>query len=171
MASLRGASGAFTLIELIVVMALVSLLMVFAAPRLHQFSSQDQSRKASFEIIAAVKQLKQLAVQNRRRYTLHVDAADNRLWITHDLMSEDEREAAKDKNAVEMPGNINILDVEYPGALQYESADYHVNFYPAGYSDPAIIHIESDHGRRQSLVIQPFLPKTAFHDRYLGYEN
>jgi prepilin-type N-terminal cleavage/methylation domain-containing protein len=167
----EGAENGFTLIELIVVMVLISLLMVFAAPRLQNVSLHDPLRLASSRMISTIRQLKQRAVEQQLRYTLHVNAADDRLWITHAGMSEEEQIAARDMMPVELPGSIDILDVVYPEDPPYEADDYRIFFYAAGYSDPAIIHIAADGEKQRSFVIEPFLSQIALHERYVRYED
>jgi prepilin-type N-terminal cleavage/methylation domain-containing protein len=161
----------FTLIELIVVMVLISLLMVFAAPRLQIVSPHDPLRLASSRIISTIRQLKQRAVEHQLRYTLHVDAEDDRLWITHAGMSEEEQAVVRDTASIELPEVIQILDVVYPENQPYESDDYRIFFYAAGYSDPAIIHIAVGEEKYRSFVIEPFLFHIALHERYVRYED
>ncbi len=161
----------FTLIELIVVMVLISLLMVFAAPRLHKFSFQDTSRKASMRILATVRQLKERAVTDQQHYILHVDASGDRAWITSEAMTDDEQISVESENPVALPDDTDIQEVLYPEHTSYESDDYQVHFYPAGYSDPAIIHLAWDEDTRQSFVIEPFLSRVVIHDQYIGYDD
>ena len=79
--------GGYTLIELVVVMALISTMFFFAMPRFQDNLLTDQVRKASRWIITQTRHLKQQSVREKKDYILHVDTeAVNfgfqlRIWI------------------------------------------------------------------------------------------
>ena len=69
----------FTLVELIVVMALISTLFAFSIPRFHDALLINKTKKTSRWIIGTVKALKENALQEHRHYTLHVGLDSNTL--------------------------------------------------------------------------------------------
>ena len=44
-----------------------------------------------------------------------------------------------------------------------------INFYPKGYSDRAVIHVEDGHDNRYSYLIEPFLPHVKIKDEYIEF--
>lgn len=169
MRSSAGHQSGFSLIELIIVMSLISLFFFFALPRFQDSILTDHKNKVSRWIIIKCRLLKEQAVKERKTYTLRVSMDDNRFWIFHETMSEEELDEAE-KNGYALPEEIRLLDVEYPvtGSLSAGQAD--INFYPKGYSDKALIHLEDDE-IRFSFEIEPFLNQVGLHDEYVSYEE
>ncbi len=159
---------AFTLIELIVVISLVATMLFFAVPRLDRSLFTDESKKVSRWILLNVSQLKNKAVQSQKRFILNVDMENNRLWISEETMAEEMLSSAENE-AFRLPSSFRLLDVEYPDGRRVSSGTAVINFYPKGYSDRAILHMEDDQSERRSYFIEPFLSQVKIRDTYANY--
>lgn len=159
----------FTLIELIVVIALVGIVMFTAFPRF-QRAVADPARTASRWILWKIPQLKQQAVNENRRVTLHVDFDDNKLLITDEVMTPEEIETAM-KNGHEFPDGFELADVEFPGARIVSTGTAQIHFYKKGYSDRAILHARTDTGTSLSFFIEPFPSHVKFVESHAGYDD
>ena len=160
----------FTLIELIVVITLISLMLFFAIPRFQVDVLSDNTNKASRWIMLKVHSLKEKAVREQKLYVLHISLDSNRLWVTSEIMSQEEFQAAE-ANGYELSDNINLLDVEYPDEEKISVGRADIYFYKKGYSDKAIIHISNDDNERRSFLIEPFLSHVRLYDKYIGFED
>jgi prepilin-type N-terminal cleavage/methylation domain-containing protein len=160
----------FTLIELIVVITLISLMLFFAIPRFQVDVLSDNTNKASRWIMLKVHSLKEKAVREQKLYVLHISLDSNRLWITSEIMSQEELQAAE-ANGYELSDDINLLDVEYPDEEKISVGRADIYFYKKGYSDKAIIHISNDDNERRSFLIEPFLSHVRLYDKYIGFED
>lgn len=147
--------GGFTLIELIVVMALLSIFIFLTIPQFDDSLLTDNTRKTSRWIIIKVPALKEKAVTERKHYTLHVDIDGNRFWVSNETMSEEELIQAE-KTGYTLINGINILDVEFPGNETVGTGQAMIHFYKQGYSDMAMIRME-DNEKQFSFKIEPFL--------------
>lgn len=155
----------FTLIELIVVILLISILMVFAAPRLDVSFFTDHERKLSAWILLTVKTLKENAVKTQTINTLHIDLDANRMWTSAgEVTDETPRE-----NEYVLPSGYRLLDVEFPDMDKITRGAAAVQFYKKGYSDKALIHIEDDDDTRSSFLIEPFLPHVKISETYIEF--
>jgi prepilin-type N-terminal cleavage/methylation domain-containing protein len=163
-------NNGFTLIELIVVISLISLTLFFAIPRFKDSVLSDSTKKVSRWIIAKVHTSKERAVRDQKLYILHINLDSNRLWITNELMSEQEIQDAAQK-AYELPGDIQVLDVEYPDEEIISEGRADIHFYKRGYSDKAMIHVENNDNEQLSFLIEPFLSKVKVYEKYEGFEN
>ena len=132
---------AFTLIELIVVISLISIMLVFSIPRFHAAVLSDPDRQASRWITETVQNLKQESVRHNRRYVMHIDISTNRGWVTHDRMSEEEVNAAQSEG-FGFPEGAGLVDVEFPKKGKVSTGETEISFYKNGYSDKALIHVE-----------------------------
>lgn len=159
-----GESG-FTLIELIVVILLISILMVFAAPRLDVSLFSDNERKLSAWILLTVKTLKENAFKTQTINTLHVDLDANRMWTsTGEVTDETPRE-----NEYVLPEGYHLMDVVFPEQDKITRGAASIRFYAKGYSDKALIHVEDDDDNRFSFLIEPFLPHVKISETYIEF--
>ena len=160
----------FTLIELIVVITLISLMLFFAIPRFQVDVLSDNTNKVSRWIMVKVHSLKEKAVREQKLYVLHISLDSNRLWVTSEIMSQEELQAAE-ANGYELSNDINLLDVEYPDEEKISVGRADIYFYKKGYSDKAIIHISNDDNERRSFLIEPFLSRVRLYNKYIGFED
>lgn len=163
-------NNGFTLIELIVVISLISLMLFFAIPRFKDSVLSDNTKKVSRWIMAKVLTLKERAVRDQKLYILHVNLDSNRLWMTNELMSEQELQDAA-QNAYELPEDVQVLDVEYPYEEIISEGRADIYFYKRGYSDRAMIHVENNDNEQLSFLIEPFLSRVKVYEKYEGFEN
>ena len=159
----------FTLIELIVVMALLGIMLMFSIPRFHEALFLDDTKKSSRWFIAKVQSLKESAIRNQKQYFLHIDLDLNRIWETDESMSPESLENAA-LDAAALPGNIKILDVEFPSIGKITSGRANITFYKTGYSDKALIHMQ-DGDEQFSFLIEPFLTKVTLFEKYATFED
>ena len=160
----------FTLIELIVVISLISLMLFFAIPRFQVDVLSDNTNKVSRWIMLKVHALKEKAVHEQKLYVLHLSLDSNQLWVTSDIMSEEELQTAA-LNGYELPENIKLLDVEYPDEEKISVGRADIYFYKKGYSDKAIIHITNNDNELLSLVVEPFLSRVRLYSKYIEFED
>lgn len=155
----------FTLIELIVVILLISIVMVFAAPRLDVSFFSDQERKLSAWILLTVKSLKENAVKTQTLNTLHIDLDANRMWTS---MGEVTDETPRENEYV-LPAGYRLMDVQFPEMDKITREIAVIRFYKKGYSDKALIHIEDNDDIQSSYLIEPFLPHVKISDTYIEF--
>jgi len=167
--NLRQNNG-FTLIELIVVISLISLMFFFAIPRIQVDILSDNTRKVSQWIMLNISSLKEKAVHDQKRYVLHLSLDSNRLWVSNDTMSAEELEDAA-AIGYNLPEDIKLLDVEYPGKEKISVGQADIYFYKKGYSDKAIIHITNNDNKVLSFLIEPFLSRARLYNKYLEFED
>lgn len=164
-----GHSSGFTLIELIVVIALISTMLVFSIPRLQGNPFLDDTKKSARWIIGKVQALRENAIRNQKRYTLHFDLDTGRIWNTDESIEAEAAETAA-LDAYALPENLRIVDIEYPIAGQVSSGRADIIFYKEGYTDKAIIRM-ADGEQNISLLIEPFLATVKVFDKYAGFED
>ena len=162
-------SSGFTLIELMVVIALLGIMIVFSVPRLHDTLFLDDTKKSSRWIIGKVKALKESTIQSQKQYVLHIDLDTDRIWETHEAMSPESIETAA-LDAYTLPGDVKLIDVEFPVGGKIISGQANITFYKTGYSDKALIHIQ-DGNDQLSFLIEPFLTKVKLFDKYATFDD
>ena len=100
----------YTLIELVVVMALISMLFFVAAPRFMPRLLEHRIETAARRLATAAKYLHAQTTLTRREATLHIDVAANEYWVTTPVL-DDELDPA-DEIAGVAEGDMD-LDLEH----------------------------------------------------------
>jgi len=106
----------FTLIEMVVVLALVALLLAVTLPRLAVNPFSDTKRQTTLWIANKIQQLKEQSLRAARNHTLHIDIDTGQLWSTHAGMRADEIDQAR-KAGYTLPEGARIEYVEFSKAL------------------------------------------------------
>ena len=163
-------NNGFTLIELIVVISLISLMLFFAVPRFQVDILSNNTKKVSRWIMLQVPALKEKAVHDQKRYVLHLSLDSNRLWVTSEMMSPEEIQAAE-MDGFELSDDMSLLDVEYPDQKKISVGRADIYFYKKGYSDKAIIHISTMDNEILSFIIEPFLSRVRMYNKYIEFEG
>jgi len=165
----NGLSHGFTLLELIVVVALLGIMLAFTVPRFNETLFLDKTKTGSRWIIGKIQALKEAAVRNQKNYTLHIDLGSERFWETDASMSAEDLENAA-MNAASLPDGLKIADIEYPLHGKISSGRADITFYKNGYSDKVLIHLQ-DGDEYVSYLIEPFLSEVTRYETYASFEN
>lgn len=161
---------AFTLIELIVVISLISILLAFAIPRLDNSFFSNNKRKLSSWILLNVKSLKEKAVREQTKNILVVDIDNNQMWVSGESVSGESVSGDTPKgNEYKLPDGFRLMDVEFLNDEKITSGIAEIHFYGRGYSDKALIHIEDRDENRFSYLIEPFLLHVKIKDQYVEF--
>ena len=95
-----------------------------------------------------------------------IDLNEQRMWIVSDGMSEEELSAATEK-AFKIDRSMQIVNVQFPDQEPISTGSAEIRFFPAGYSDRALIHLENDDAERFSYLLEPLLPKVKMFDQWI----
>lgn len=191
-------SAGFTLIELVVVIALLGIVLMFAIPRLQGDFMSHNTKKTSRWLMINIPATKYKAIREKKIYTLRLNLDENKIWTVGESASEESKsdnETDNEKEQAEadtkeehenenktpaektapskpytLPEGIEIMDVEYPGEDKIGSGEAEIAFYPSGYSDKAIIHIKDDDDNQLSFWIEPFLTKVKLFEEYVEFD-
>lgn len=161
-------TSGFTLIELIVVIALLSIMLAFAIPRFESGMLTDSNKKVTRWFMNQVQLLRQNSLKSRKVFILNISPDEGKMWVTDDDMTEEALEAAS-ANAYSLPEDIRVKGVLYPDGEKISFGSARIRFYKEGYSDKVIIHTEDDDNNPMSLLIEPFLPKIKVYEEHVDF--
>jgi len=165
----KGQPGGFTLLELIVVVALMGIMLAFTIPRFHETLFLDDAKTGSRWIVAKIQALKEASIRNQKNYSLHIDLDSEKFWETDSSMPAEEIEAAA-LNAKSLPDGLKITDIEFPMHGKISSGQTDITFYKNGYSDKAMIHVQ-DGEEYESYLIEPFLSGVTRYEMYASFDS
>ena len=139
------ASGfqAFTLVELVLVLAILTLVVAMIAPSLRGFSSGRTHKHMATTVLAMTKYARTQAIAEGRVYRLNVDNEDKSLWLT-----------CESGSTFVAPGNLFNQQVEVSEGLQMQTdiqqksdgGGRYVEFRPSGRTDSAHIRLTNRDG-------------------------
>ena len=166
---MRRPGRGFTLIELMVVMLLISIVLAITLPKFGGGAFQDPVKKLSRWMINTVKTLRSAAIQQQKTQGLVIDLSNRRMWLVNDAMDEEAMQAAASNKALTLPDAIRYMDVQFPQQERMTTGTTEVRFYPAGYSDQVLIHLETEDDEKVTYLVEPLLPKVKIFDEWIEF--
>jgi len=164
----RNISG-FTLVELVVVMAIISTLLFFSMPLFKDAGIFQNQKKEIGKLIQLIQSLKRRSIQENMDFSLHISLESTAVWITDSTMDEAALQQARDDGTL-LFHDLKITGIEFPGRSDTPQEAPVIFFSKKGYSDMAILHMDDGDGP-VSLKIEPFLMEItpmpgqiSFHD-------
>ncbi len=163
-----GSGRGYTLIELIVVMALIGIMLGIAAPRIRDTFLADPLKRTARKMVGMINEARYDSIRTHQGHALHVDVESNRFWIDAATMNHEERTLAH-KHGLVLPEDVRILDVWVRGEGKKMAGETWVRFNEKGYVRPSAIHLSCKDGRRLTLVLSPFLGKIKIAEKYVDF--
>ena len=155
---------AFTLLELIVVLFIVTLFATLVIPRLGTFLSHGDTNKAIRQIRGMVRYLGGMSAATRTQYRLHYDLDQGLCWVGR---PSEEGEFIEEKEVLtrplHLPPGVSFTDVSTPRGVHREGVAY-TDFFPTGWVEETFIHVEGG-----SAVTLKLLSLTGEIKVYEGY--
>jgi Tfp pilus assembly protein FimT len=146
----RRTAGAFTLLELIAVLVLISTVLAIAAPSLRGFVHGRQTADTAARMLSLTRLARSRAVSWGCIHRLNIDAETSTYWLTmHRGGAFVEIEGDQGRQHRLPMGVSAALDV--PLATKAEPLSY-VQFYPDGRCDPVTIKLTGGEGEALYLT-------------------
>jgi prepilin-type N-terminal cleavage/methylation domain-containing protein len=164
----RGRAG-YTLLELIVVMALIGIVFFFAIPRFEGSFLLDDANKSARWLLAKLQVLREDALRSRRLQILHVDLDTGRLWVTAEGMTPEQLDVAQ-RRAQVPGGGGRVFAVEFAGRPRMNAGRADIRFFGDGHTDRVLIHLRTGDAVA-SFLLEPFLSQVKRFDTMVGFDN
>ena len=159
----------YTLLELIVVMALIGIVFFFAIPRFEGSFLLDDAKQSSRWLIGKLQALREEALRTRRQQVLHIDLDAGRLWATSEAMTPEETERAIQR-AQRLPGGGRVVSVEFAQQGRVSAGRADVRFFGDGHTDRVLIHVRTG-DTYTSFLLEPFLGQVRMFDNVVGFDD
>ncbi|ADW16833.1 hypothetical protein Despr_0657 [Desulfobulbus propionicus DSM 2032] len=162
----------FTLLELIVVMALIALTASFTVPRLADLLYADQLKVNVRKLVGLIHQASTLAQRDQKPHLLKYFENEHRFVVVPEakaettLAGDDTTEAA-----LLLAESVRVGEFWfwYGGARSGE--DRVIRFSKEGYVEPTILYLRKENGQEMSVVLSPFLGKVRVIDGHVVPET
>jgi len=160
----------FTLMELLVVMVLLSLLTVFAVPKIRTSLFTDQLKATARKLIGLVNETGMRARIEHQPYQLFFDPAA-RVFTVRAVAGNKGTNAPPSIRPLHLSSGVRVVDFSSVHGGKRDSGELKLMISPKGYVDKTLIHLQDDSGRDITLVLSPFLGVTRLYDSYRTLEQ
>ncbi|SEM51921.1 general secretion pathway protein H [Syntrophus gentianae] len=146
---------AYTLIELIVVLALVSAMLLIALPSLQDTLSAYPVWTEARKLAERIEESRNKASREQMDYTLHVDLEKGLLWTCR--RSEPAESQDRSGNSVwTLPKGVRITGIRCGSGEIRKTGESQILFSGQGYAQSAVIYLHRD-DLSVSLTVLPFM--------------
>ena len=186
----------FTLIEMIVVVAIIALMSIFILPNVSSYF-QLNLNSATRAMASTIKETFNQTALTSRVFRIAYDLKKNEYWVEGgtssillDTQATREKEERKKKlstkigDTVEaspfnLDKNVTRKKVGLPNGVTFEDiitehdkdpikdGVVYTHFFPQGITEQAIIHLQDQADHHISLVISPLIGRTELYNRYV----
>ena len=163
-----GKSG-FTLLELIVVCALIGIMLSFSIPSLRTTFFSDPLKTTARKLIGLVNGVRELAVREQQPYLLHINQMEKRIWYEREDKGDkkEKKEYIEDekrhKRQLRFPESVTLSAVSMgkDNSLQDQTTIW---ITKQGYMMQTLIQIKDDAGNNLKVQFFPFLDSVVIAD-------
>ncbi|GFE57257.1 prepilin-type N-terminal cleavage/methylation domain-containing protein [Geobacter sp. AOG1] len=158
-------SGGFTLIELVVVLAILAMVALLVFPRLPSTSAANL-RSSARTLAATIRYMGDKAVTSKNAYRLRVNLTDTRLAVVKMVNGEESTDTDPFFSRQILADGVTIEDVTIPRLGKVTAGEVAVNFGPAGLEDFAIIHLKGSRDTHFTVTAYPQNGKVKVEEGY-----
>ncbi|MRR37697.1 type II secretion system protein [bacterium] len=157
-------SRAFTLIELIVVIAILGITLGYIGPRIYSGISTSNMDKASREVLALIQYARSNAVTKHTVYYIRFDIERSTFGIYPRPESSGEIEIEKEKA---LPRGVTFKSVKSPYQSEKIDGKADIMVTTEGVIEQGVIYLQGGPGTIHTLVIKPFSGMLKVYDHYV----
>jgi len=180
----------FTLIEMIVVLALIGIMLFIGLPAFRDNLFDSSLKSTSRKVIGFVRGIREMAARERQSYYLHIDMIEESLWFAEDpdkpvwfdpmvqpqqtekipTVPESDKEVKGEKTSHQkklvFPDEVRIFEVETADSGKFSGGEKKIWISPKGYMEQMVLHLENRNEKIFSLHFQPFLKNVIIYEKY-----
>lgn len=163
--------SAFTLFELLIVCALISVMLAVAAPTLKNSLLTDPLKSSSRKVIGLIKAVREKAVRDQQAYVITFDLTENRIWYRRESATEaEEPDDEVPEDALHLKQPVRIVDIRTRSGGKMDEGQPQLWVSRQGYIDETMIHLENDDDEVLTMLFSPFLGNVRITDSYVDME-
>ncbi len=147
----------FTLLELIVVCALIGIMLTISVPSLRSTFFTDPLKSSVRQVIGITNEARQKAVRNQQAYYLHLSQLENRIWYEPVKPNGKSDKPGKSKERkLQLPDTIRLskLWLNSQGVVLENKTSLWIS--KKGYMEQAAIQLSDTSGSTISIQFNPF---------------
>jgi general secretion pathway protein H len=164
----RCGPAGFTLVEIVVVVALISLFVVFSVPLFTSIGTSNLGTSAR-RLGGTIKYLFNESALSGLEYRLIFDL-DRGTYRAQVLESDGELVDAPDQGReAALKGAVRFKDLQVPGRGKFSAGQVTTRLHPSGWAEETIIHLDDGAGAMLTLRVMPLTGTTEVFDGYRDF--
>ena len=135
---------AFTLLELVLVMLIITIVVGAVAPSLRGFTMGRSARNTATRILTMTQYARTEAISQGRVYRLTYSPRQRAFWVDYSTLAGDNSENQRSAPDADMAPRLDVderLSIDTKDMSTSSTGNQYVEFRPSGRSDPASIVI------------------------------
>lgn len=149
----RGSKGGFTLLELLLTLAILAIAAGLVGPALVRMVENQRLESASRQVSAALRQARDQAIRQQRILIVRFEKDQKRL----SLLDSD----GTARGQIQLPTGVRLREVRHPGAHEetsqaFRQGPWTLLFTPSGTAEDAEIFLENERGRTMRIRADSF---------------
>lgn len=160
----------FTLIELIVVTALIGIMLSLTIPSLHNTFFTDPLKATTRKTIGLVTGVRELAVRTQQPYLLHINQLESRIWYERENAGNEDRESdTQNQGELQFPESVRISRILVESDESSSVEETTVWISKQGYTTNLILRLEDEDGNHLNVQFYPFLDPALVSDQVASF--
>lgn len=155
----------FTLLELIVVCALIGIMLTISAPSLRGTFFTNPLKSTARQVVGAINEVRQKAVRNQEPYNLHLSQVENRIWYEKAIKGQkenlDEDSDNSDTQELQFPDSIRLANIWLQESGISPQGETTLYISKKGYMEQAAIQLSDEFDNYLSIECNPFTDPMA----------
>jgi prepilin-type N-terminal cleavage/methylation domain-containing protein len=160
----------FTLLELLLTLFIIGLLVTVLLPRFGDIGGARLESSAR-RLAALVRYLNGEAAFSGHIYRIRYDLGEHSYAVQVLVPSHEASEFVADPSPmsqpVKLPSGISFADIRVPQAGRMNTGQVFTHFYPHGYVDPTVVHLQDQRARMMTVVIPPITGEAKVYEGYV----
>jgi prepilin-type N-terminal cleavage/methylation domain-containing protein len=165
----RGKEQGFTLLELVVVCALIGIMLSLGVPSFRNAFFTDPLKSSARKIVGLIGGVRELAVRTRQPYFVHLSREENRLWYERDGGAG--KEELSEQKQLQLPEGVAIAEIRLDLEETPSADPVSLWITRQGYMQETRILIKDDEGKEVALQFLPFIDAVKVSDPSVSFDE
>lgn len=159
----------FTLVELVVVTAIIGLILASVAIRFDSLTVSARLRSSAREVASTIGLAHSQASSTGRAQTMVFDTDNHEYWIESDSEGQGEgKEWLPRKKCLYR--DVTFEDIQVGEEMYSERGALSIEISPLGVTSASMIHLQAEGGGQMTLEVCPLTGLVRFYEGYKEYE-
>ncbi len=165
-------ASAFTLLELLVVLAILGIFLGMFSLRMGSIVSEGDLRLASRQIIAEVGYFRGKAASTRSEQFLLFNIDKDRLEKKiADKGTGSETFKNGQKIILKLPKGVDLVDISVERRGKFQEGEVSIRFSPNGCLERTLVHIRNKENEIYTIEFNPLTGQATLHDSYIDQKE
>jgi type II secretion system protein H len=157
----------FTLIELMIVIAVLGVMLTLVIPRLGELGEANMKRSAR-HLTGMIRYLRDESQARKAVYRLRFDVQGGRYWAEVMAQTSDKTvEFRPVQSAIGSGGSLSGQTTFRDVQAASHPDDPYIQFTPDGWVENAVIHLRDGDGKDFTLLVNPLMGSTELREGYI----